>query len=152
MTFVVITLVAGGARRASSTGIGAFTSPTVVHFGVALYVSAVLSAPWRLLLHAGGLVALAGLFGVVYSVLVVRRLRTMREDYDPGCDDWMRYVVFPLAGYVGLLAAGILLPAAPVNAMFGIAGATLFLIFVGIHNAWDVVTYIAVDRAEDDND
>jgi len=32
------------------------------------------------------------------------------------------------------------------NAMFVVAAAVVLLIFIGIRNAWDVVTYIAVNR------
>lgn len=32
-------------------------------------------------------------------------------------------------------------------ALFSIAAMTLLLLFIGIHNAWDTVTYIAIDRA-----
>src|SRR5438067_6656686 len=53
LTFVALTLVAGARRTAgSSGGIGAFSTPTVVHFGAALLVAALLSAPWRALWHS----------------------------------------------------------------------------------------------------
>ena len=38
---------------------------------------------------------------------------------------------------------------APTQALFALAGANLLLIFIGIHNAWDVVTYIAIQLPED---
>jgi hypothetical protein len=54
LMFVVITLVAGQEReRRSPDGIAAFGTPTVAHFGVALLGSAILSAPWSSLGHAG---------------------------------------------------------------------------------------------------
>ena len=31
-------------------------------------------------------------------------------------------------------------------ALFPVAGAALMLIFIGIHNAWDSVAYVAVQR------
>ena len=34
-------------------------------------------------------------------------------------------------------------------APFGIAGAVLLMVFVGIHNSWDTVTYIALQNTPD---
>ena len=31
---------------------------------------------------------------------------------------------------------------------FGIAAVTMLLLFIGIHNAWDVVTYMAFERSQ----
>ena len=147
----MITLVAGGRNRAaaSEVGVGTFTSPTVVHFCTALYVSAVLAAPWHLVVYASLAVRLGALFGLVYEILVgVRMLHLTRRGhtYRPGVDDWLRYIVSPLAGYGLLLAGALELPAFPVTAMFVVAAGTLLLIFVGIHNAWDVVTYLAINE------
>src|SRR6266568_263880 len=62
LMFVVITLIMGTRARRSSGTIGAFSTPTVVHFGVALLVAALLSAPWQALWNAGLLLGLCGLF------------------------------------------------------------------------------------------
>jgi hypothetical protein len=45
--FVVVALLADVRRRASADAINAFATPTVVHFGVVLLVSAIMSALWR---------------------------------------------------------------------------------------------------------
>ena len=50
-----------------------------------------------------------------------------------------------------LVIAGILLPGQPAQALFIIAAATLLLLFVGIHNAWDNVTFIAIDLSQREN-
>jgi hypothetical protein len=46
--------------------------------------------------------------------------------------------------YAAILAGAIMLRAVPVDAMFALAAGVALLIFVGIRNAWDVVTYIAL--------
>ena len=48
--------------------------------------------------------------------------------------------------YALLTAGAIALPRAAASALFAIGTAALLLLFVGIHNAWDTVTYIAVER------
>lgn len=42
--------------------------------------------------------------------------------------------------------ATILLQRNPVPVLFLIGGAALLLLFIGIHNAWDTVTYLALER------
>ena len=74
LTFVVITLVAHPQVGRSPHGVAAFSTPTVVHFGVALFVSAMLTAPWQALWHAALLLGLAGLAGLAYAAIVARRM------------------------------------------------------------------------------
>ena len=64
---------------------------------------------------------------------------------------WWWYVVLPLTAYFVLLAAGLLLSAHTISSLFVIAATCLVLLFVGIHNAWDTVTYIAIGRAAKNN-
>jgi hypothetical protein len=44
--------------------------------------------------------------------------------------------------------AAILLPRSPAPSLFVIGGAALLLLFIGIHNSWDTVIYIAVERLQ----
>jgi hypothetical protein len=146
LMFVVITLITSEERATRSPdGIAAFSTPTVLHFGSALLVSAVMCAPWRLLTGPSIVVGILGLGGVVYLCRVTylqRRLRT----YAPDAEDWTWYTILPFVAYGGFLAAAILLRAHPIEALFGFAGGTLLLIFIGIHNAWDVVTFIVTGQ------
>jgi hypothetical protein len=145
LMFVVITLVTGVERiRRNRDGISAFSTPTVIHFGAALFVSAILSAPWPSLAYPAWLLAIAGLFAVVY-VLRVWFLTRRFTEYTPDIEDWVFYTILPLAAYGTILVGAIVLNAAPHVAPFALAGAVLLLIFIGIRNAWDVVTYIAME-------
>lgn len=143
LMFVVITLVTGTERlQKNPDGISAFSTPTVAHFGSALLVSAMLSAPWRLLVHPAVLLGLIGLGGVVY-VLRVAFLANRLTSYDPDVEDLTWYTLVPFVSYGAILGGAIALPAAPVNALFALAAGIVLLIFLGIRNAWDIVTYIA---------
>jgi hypothetical protein len=62
-------------------------------------------------------------------------------------EDWLANAAAPLIAYAALVVGAALLPSNPAPALFVIAGAILLLFFDGIHNAWDVVTYITVERA-----
>jgi hypothetical protein len=145
LTFVAVTLVAEVRLRGAGQGIPAYTTPTIVHFSVVLFVCAALSAPWPDLVPAAVVLGLCGLGGLIYSVIVTRRLRRL-GDYEPVLEDWLANAAAPLVAYLALVVAAALLPSNPEPALFVIAGAALLLLFDGIHNAWDVVTYIAVER------
>src|SRR5215469_16347382 len=55
LMFVVVTLIAGVRVRTSSPGeaFATFNTPNVWHFGIALLVAVILSAPWHALWQAG---------------------------------------------------------------------------------------------------
>ena len=150
LMFVVITLITRTRMRRSSGTLAAFGTPNVVHFGAALLVAAILSAPWQALWYAGLLLGLCGLGGVTYAVIVVRRARR-QTDYQPVLEDWLWHTVFPFVSYTALVVASLLLPGNPAPALFGIGAATLLLLFIGIHNAWDTVTYIAIEYSQPEN-
>lgn len=145
LQFVVMALVAESSMKSTTREVDAFGTPTVVHFSVVLFVSAVLSAPWHGLAGAGLFIASAGLFGVVYSGIVIRRASGQTE-YKPVLEDWLFHAVFPIGGYGVLLVAGLALVSHATAALFPIAGIALLLLFIGIHNSWDTVRYVAVGR------
>ncbi len=145
LVFVVITLVAGMRERQSGSGTATFSTPTVVHFCAALGVAAALSAPWPAFRQAGVLLGLAGLAGAAYVAIVARRMRRQAA-YQPVLEDWLWHVAFPLVSYGALVVAAAVLPGDPTPALFVVGAATVLLLFIGIHNAWDSVTYIVVER------
>lgn len=145
LMFVVITLVAGRERLETSArdGVETFSSPTVMHFCAALLLSGILCAPWNSLVGPNIMLALAGAYGLAYAGRVAVRMGRVSV-YSPGFDDWFWYAVMPLLGYAAVFVSALVLVAFPKPALFAVAGSTLLLIFVGIRNAWDTVTYIAV--------
>ena len=149
LQFVVITLIAGVGRR-SSAALGAFTTPNIVHFGATLLVAATLSAPWQVLWNTGLLLGLSGLGGGTYVLIVLRRARR-QADYHPVLEDWLWHIVLPLVSYTAIVVAAMLLLGHPVPALFVIAAATVLLLFIGIHNAWDNVIYIAIELSQPQN-
>ena len=149
LQFVVIALIADTpiARVDAQAG-GAFATPSVVHFGVVLLLSAIISAPWDGIGAVAALWALVGLCGVAYAFVVVRRLR-VQTAYRPVFEDWLFHVLFPLASYAMLVVAACVAPTHAPPSLFVVGTASLLLLFVGIHNAWDAVTYhVFVRRRE----
>lgn len=148
LQFVVLTLI-GESRmvRSSQATLSAFGTPNVVHFCAALLISCVLSAPWTSLTRAGIAVAFCGMLGVVYALVVLRRT-TRQRLYRPVLEDWVWHILLPLAAYATIFVSGAILGSNPVETLFFLGGASLLLIFIGIHNAWDTVTYVAAEEAK----
>jgi len=143
LQFVVIALGAEARRPASSDAIGAFGTPTVVHFGVVLFVAAVLNAPWQSLAKPAVILGLCGVAGIGYVGIVTARAHR-QPDYQPVLEDWIWHTALPFIAYATLLAGAIGLVRYASDSLFAIAATTLLLLFIGIHNAWDAVTYMAI--------
>ena len=146
LMFVVIALVAD-ARGATESQLDAFGTPTVIHFGAALLLSALSAAPWPGLTSFRIALTLYGATGFLYMIIVIRRTRHLTE-YLAVFEDWLFHAVLPLAAYIAVLTAAITLRRASTFSLFAIGAAALLLLFVGVHNAWDTVTYILINRWE----
>jgi hypothetical protein len=144
LQFVVIALVAESDRRGGVNEIAAFGTPTVVHFCSALLLSAILTAPWPSSASASHAVTIAGLAGLFYTAVVIRRARA-QTGYKPVFEDWLWHTVLPAAAYTAILLGGLTLADENGPVPFFVGGAALLLVFIGIHNAWDTVTWIALD-------
>jgi hypothetical protein len=141
LQFVVLSLIDDRptARVDTETG-GAFATPTVIHFGTVLVLAGILSAPWQGIATPTVLCGLVGLSGVVYTVLIIRRMR-LQTAYQPQFEDWLFHVLLPFASHVTLAVSAYAARSHVYEALFGVGAAALLLLFVGIHNAWDAVTY-----------
>ncbi len=140
LQFVVMALIAELPLRDAERAGRAFATPTVVHFGTALLLSALLSAPWHTVAAAADACGVLGLIGLVYAAIVARRMR-VQTAYEPEFEDWLFYLLLPLAAYAMLAVSAYAARSHERQAMFGVAAAVLLLLFIGIHNAWDAVTY-----------
>jgi hypothetical protein len=142
LMFVVITLVTGTKRGTSKDGVSAFSTPTVVHFSCALFTAALMSAPFRSLVPIAIILGISGAAGLFHVVRVARRTARL-ETYTPDVEDWTWHVALPFVAYATILIGALALHADAALALYAPAAAVTLLIFVGIHNAWDVVTFIA---------
>jgi hypothetical protein len=142
LQFVVMTLIADRSVAQGEAQAGdAFSTPSVVHFGVVLLLSAIISAPWDGIGTVVILWGLVGLSGIVYSAIVARRMR-VQTIYKPVFEDWLFYVMLPLAGYAMLAASVFAARSNARTALFIVGAAALLLLFTGIHNAWDTVMHL----------
>jgi uncharacterized membrane protein len=147
LQFVVIALINDFRQPASEQTIAAFSTPTVVHFAMALLISAILTTPWPAIWHVSVVTGLCAAAAFVYSLVVLHRARRQTQ-YKPVLEDWIWHVALPLIAYGMLTVSAVLLGSRREAAPFGIGACVLLLVFIGIHNAWDTVTYLALRRAE----
>jgi hypothetical protein len=140
LQFVVMTLIADTPTLRIAEAGAAFSSPTVVHFSTSLLLCALLRVPWPGVGVGAASWGLIGLGGMVYAAVVARRMRT-QPAYKPDLEDWLFHLVLPLAAYAVLLVAAFAARAHVEEALFAVAGATLLLLFIGIHNSWDAISY-----------
>jgi hypothetical protein len=140
LQFVVLTLIAEKPQLGTPEAGAAFATPTIVHFGTALLLSALVRVPWQTITPAAALWSVVGLCGAIYSAVVARRMR-VQTAYKPEFEDWLFHVALPLAAYATLALSAFSASSHVSEALFGVGGATLLLLFIGIHNAWDAVSY-----------
>jgi hypothetical protein len=141
LQFVVMALITSSPNARIDPQAGsAFGTPTIVHFSVALLLSAAITAPWRGAAPIAVILVAIGLAGVLYESIVTHRLRRQTA-YRPEFEDWLFHSILPLAAYATLAAAGFTAHAYLRESLFAVAAASLLLLFIGIHNAWDAVTY-----------
>ena len=142
LTFVVITLVTSMERTPPEEGLAVFTTPTVLHFGTALLIAALLSVPWQSPSGPAICLLIIGLCGLGYTISIMYRTKHLRA-YEPDLSDWFCYTILPFVAYAAVFAAGLMwLSAMHAQAAFVIAAGALLLIFLGIRNSWDVVTFL----------
>ena len=147
LMFVATTLLAGldTHEPIANAGIAAYNTPTVVQFCTVLLLAGMLSAPWQAFSTIGILLELMGLGMVIYSIIVLRRMRRVPH-YQSTLEDWVWYMALPLLANIMLIVAAIMLLENPALALYLIGSAMMMLLLIGIRNAWDNVTFLAVKR------
>jgi hypothetical protein len=147
LQFVVMSLIAERPAVGAADAGAAFATPTIVHFGAALLLSALLRAPWESITPPAALWGLIGVSGAVYAVIVARRMRR-QSIYRPELEDWLFHLLLPWAAYTSLALSAFAASSHTREALFGVGAAALLLLFIGIHNAWDSVAYHVLSKPQ----
>ncbi len=153
LTFIVITISSSDGSGGFSNspvarlmGMRAFITPIAVHFCSALWVSFLLSVPVQTVLSLTVCLGVTGLAGAVYCAQITAWMLRTRVHYKPFLSDWIWNVILPGTSYLALLVAALLLSGHTLAAMLVVAAASVLMLFIGIHNAWDVVAWITTER------
>ena len=147
LMFVVVALVKESSLPRNPDSLNAFGTPNVIHFVAVLLLAAVLSAPWQRFKDPAHVVGATALAGVVYVLIVLRRMRRQSQ-YKPVLEDWVWHQILPLIAYVTLFVGAAGLSHEQAWAPFTIGAAALLLLFVGLHNAWDTVAYVVATEKD----
>jgi hypothetical protein len=140
LQFVVVTLIAEKPPKDAANASAAFATPTIVHFSASLLLCALMRVPWPSLVYPAVSWGAMAMGGLIYSGLVAWRMRTQAA-YRPGFEDWAFHLAFPAVSYA-LLAFSALAALGHITiALFAVAASALLLLFIGIHNAWDAISY-----------
>ena len=150
LTFVVIALVRDvlEARPVKSTGVRAYVTPTIVHFGCVLGLAAYMSMPHQTILSLSVGLAALGAGGLIYCGTITANLRDHTATYAPVREDWIFNVILPFIVYAGLLACAYWIWREPQAAVYAVAALTLILLFNGIRNAWDIAVWMTMTSRE----
>jgi hypothetical protein len=142
LQFVVMALIADSRRPdTSDDAINTFGTPTVLYFCAVLLISAILSAPWPNLSYPAVALVLSGAAGVGYGIIVLRRA-LLQKSYTPVFEDWLWFIALPLTANAAVVGRAGMLKTRTTAGLFAVAAGSLLLLFVGIHNSWDTVTFI----------
>jgi hypothetical protein len=122
--------------------LNSFLTPTVAHFGAALFACILGCVPiqnWR---SFGALLGLGGALGLIYCATIAFRL-IIRRRFKVELSDQVFYAGVPTLGYLTMLIAAVLLLMENPAGAVAIAVALLILLFAGIRNAWDMTLWTA---------
>ena len=145
LMFVVITLTAGQEPHRVSRGAPVYVTPIVFHFAIVLIVSAISAVPRLPPPVAAVIFFLCAIMGLAYSVVTTIRLFSSGwEDPVPGWSDKCFYGILPTMIYVALAVAAAVIPFSERKVVFAVGAIVLGLLLLGIRNAWDLATTLAM--------
>jgi hypothetical protein len=146
LMFVAIWLGSNFFTEQTVVGIRTFVSPTLMHFVYVLITSAVLVIPTVTRTFLGIVLLLTGLISLGISLSGVPYMHHQYRTQQTDMTDWMWYFLIPSASYLLYVVSGVALLKGAGQAFNALAGATVLLLIVGIHNAWDLVVWFVLRK------
>lgn len=141
LLFVVMSLTSNLERDQAMRGTRVFMTPIVFHLGALVLLSSLALFPKPSVAFIGALAAALGLLGLAYAAYICRAfLSKMVESYD---GDLWRYGLGVGALYAGMVGAGILILLRQGVGPYALALDQIALFLLMVHNAWDLVVFIA---------
>jgi hypothetical protein len=141
-TFVVASLATG--MKGRELGMRGFITPTAVHLGSVLIVSAILAVPTLTDLVLTLLLGLGRLAGAVYGVVVAARIWKMNLDLS----DRIFYAILPILAYAGIAASAAMESWAVGNTLEILAVSLVVLLITGMRNAWDMASFMIMRQRD----
>lgn len=148
LTFVVIAL-ASEAARINPRGLGVYITPTIVYFGTVLALAGYLTMPHQGVLSLSLGFGVTGAAGLLYVGVIASTIGRISAAYIPVIEDWIWNVVLPALAFGVLLAGAFCIWRGPEPSLYAVAGASMLLLFIGIHNAWDIAVWNSIRGPEE---
>jgi len=124
-----------------------FMSPVVIHFTSVFFVAAICLIPSHGPVFFSALIAATAVVGIVVSAIT--SVQVIRKDWTQYVPDYFAYGLLPVAAYLTLLVAGVMIYAGLNYAPEVLAGALLALTIVNIRNAWDLTLSMVRHHADE---
>ena len=149
LTFVAASIGAGLFTEAFKEVMGAFITPTIIHFSSVLFVCFVVMAPSLSSVSLAAFTGAIALVGIGYSCGTLFRISS-RYSSSTSFMDRLWYALVPAGGYF-ILAIATLEPLTRSSSMrpSWIAIAVSILLLAGIRNAWAITAWIATRPHKD---
>lgn len=125
-----------------------FVTPTLVHFIAVVVTATVLLIPTHTVWSLSGMLLVIGVTSVTYAIQIILQMARglNRDSVDPA--HWLWHAALPLISYALVAGASIWLLAGSLAALDGLAASAVLLMIVGVHNAWDLVLWLAKNREQ----
>jgi hypothetical protein len=146
--FVVISLGPSIIAAENKTGVRAFISPNAVYFTTVLVISHALLTS-TIPREATGWMLCAGAVLSILYLWSTRAPRRWREN-KLSVLDWIWYIALPYLAYALTLAAGIGIVRDDTRALPFLAATMVFLLVIGIRNAWDLAVWMPLQEVRPD--
>jgi len=147
LLFIVATLTVSVDRKSAERGDRFFMTPIVFHLCSIVVLSSLALAPTVTATAFGIVCALAAIAGFAYGAMVTFGIVTIADPPSHWSDKWY-YGAGPTLAYVVLAFVAAAMLRNRGWAVNGVATVLVFLLLVGIRNAWDLVTYLAPKQSK----
>jgi len=143
LLFVVVTLTAGRERSSLELGQRFYMSPIVADLAAVLVLSGAAMMPDLHPTPFGWFITAAGLVGFIVDMRIAQGIGRLSIPGENMLFDRSWYGVVPALVSLLICGAGVSVLLRISWAPFALAVALMALLLVCVHNAWDLVTYIA---------
>jgi hypothetical protein len=138
--FVVVSIATSYLTPEGAARSRTFLSPIVLHLSTVVLGCAAVMVPGLRAIAFAILVGLGGLLGLLYSLLIVSRVRKSEVDLE----DRIWYAAVPVMAYLVMITAAILVLRQDPFGLDALAAANALFLVTGIRNAWDLTLFFAV--------
>lgn len=157
LMFVVTTLTIGRDIRTIERGQKLYMSPVVSHFAAILLLSGAAIVPNLAVTAFAVLIGLIAIIGIGAGIRITVGILNASDRLTAGWFDIWWYGVAPTVLYLLLAGVSVALGFGAADAQMALAAVLMALLLTSIHNAWDLVTWLAPRSArsgpvEDDGD